>query len=397
MLWAHHSLFEPALALSGALADRDEVHLVVEVPHGGDRAANFGGRVGGLAPGLHDADPVLSPEHPEATRALWRSAASARVLVTSEERSSHPESVRLVRRVLHDVADLRPDVVHLDDVDVSPRLALALPTVRRRYGLVVGVHDPEPHSGDQDRRTKAVTRRLLLPRADAVVVHHAGGREALVRRHRWLRVPVRDVPLGVYGHLAHALPEEGPETAATPTVALFGRLTPYKGLDLLYAAAPTVAAAVPGVRFVVAGEPAAGYEPPTPPPAVAASIDVRRGYLTTEEIGRLCRDATVVVCPYTDASQSGVVLTAYAFGAPVVVTDVGGLPEYVDEGRTGLVVPPGDPAALAAALVRVLVEPGLAARMRDAVRETVAGDLSWSRSAAVLRSVYREVAGRRDR
>ena len=391
-------MFEPALALTAALAGRSGVHLLLEVPHGGDRAANFAGAVDGLAPGLHDADPVLAPHHPEPTRAMWRAAASAHVLVTPGRRSSHPSSVAVVRRALRWVAGLQPDVVHLDDVDVSSRLALALPTVRRPYGLVVGVHDPDPHSGESDWRTKAATRRLVLPRADAVVVHHDRGREALLRRHPRLRAPVRVVPLGVYAHLAHVLEEpDRPVDVAGPTVVLFGRLTPYKGLDLLYAALPRVATQVPGVRVVVAGSPAGDYVPPTPPRVEGLTVDVRPGYLTTEEVGRLCRSATVVVCPYTDASQSGVVLTAQAFGAPVVVTDVGGLPEYVDDGRTGIVVPPADPQALAAALVRVLREPGLAQRMREEVGRVTADERSWSRAAEALDAVHREVAQRRHR
>ncbi len=62
----------------------------------------------------------------------------------------------------------------------------------------------------------------------------------------------------------------------------------------------------------------------------------------------------MVALPYTEASQSGVVSTAYGFGKPVVVTDVGSIPEIVDDGVTGLIVPPRDPAALAEAIIRLL-------------------------------------------
>ncbi|WP_377640272.1 glycosyltransferase family 4 protein [Oryzobacter terrae] len=377
------------------MADRAEVHLVLEVPPTHWRSANFDAAVDGLAPGLHPADPVLAPFFPEATRAMWRAAASAHVLVTSPRRARHPASVGLMRRVLRWVADLEPDVLHLDDVDVSPRLALALPTVRRPYALVVGCHDPEPHSGEADWRTKALSRRLVLPRAAAVVVHHEGGAEAIARRHLGLHAPVRVVRLGAYTFLTHGLTGAAP--ARDPrTIALFGRLTPYKGVDLLYAAAPAVAAAVPGTRIVVAGEPAAGYVPPTPPAADGLTVDVRPGYLSTAEVAELCRSSAVVVCPYTDASQSGVVLTAHAFGAPVVATAVGGLPDYVDDGRTGLLVPPGDPAALAAALTRCLSEPGLADELRRGVAD-LATDGAWSGAAGTLLDLYAEVAARRGR
>jgi glycosyltransferase involved in cell wall biosynthesis len=392
VLSTHNTLFEPALSLTSALADRAEVHLVVEAPSDSWRAAHFEGALQGLPPGLYPADPVLAPHFPPETARLWRSAASAHVLVTSGRRARHPQSIRVMRRFLRWICDLDPDVVHLDDVDVSARLALALPTVRRLPPLVVGLHDPDPHSGESDWRTKALTRAILLRRADAVVVHHEAGRDAVLRRHPGLQVPVAVVRLGAYSFLTHGLPQ-GPTQVPDPrTVTLFGRLTPYKGVELLYAAAPALAARVPGARFVIAGQPAGGYVLPAPPVTDHLSVDVRNGYLTTAEVAELCRTSAVVVCPYTDASQSGVVLTAYAFGTPVVATAVGGLPDYVDDGFSGLLVQPGDPDALADALARCLGENGIAPDLRRGVREATATDLSWSRPAAELLALYAEVA-----
>ena len=96
----------------------------------------------------------------------------------------------------------------------------------------------------------------------------------------------------------------------------------------------------------------------------------------------LCQRAAVVACPYVDASQSGVVLTAFALGTPVVTSAVGGLPEYVEHGETGLLVPPGDSEALARALTLVLEDRGLRARLRSGIACRLEGDLGWSRSAA---------------
>jgi glycosyltransferase involved in cell wall biosynthesis len=98
----------------------------------------------------------------------------------------------------------------------------------------------------------------------------------------------------------------------------------------------------------------------------------------------------VIVCPYRDATQSGVVLTAYAFGVPVVVSAVGGLIEYVEHGRTGLVVPPGDANALAAAVGQLLLDPILQARIRDGIHDAVRGELNWNRTAESLLRTYSE-------
>ncbi|WP_345775096.1 glycosyltransferase [Dietzia cinnamea] len=87
------------------------------------------------------------------------------------------------------------------------------------------------------------------------------------------------------------------------------------------------------------------------------------GKSATGQGARVVRAARVVVTPYLRASQSGVVHLAFSHARPVVSTDVGDLAEAVHDGESGLLVPPGDVAALARALERLLVDPALAERL----------------------------------
>jgi glycosyltransferase involved in cell wall biosynthesis len=142
-------------------------------------------------------------------------------------------------------------------------------------------------------------------------------------------------------------------------VALFfGYVRRYKGLDLLLESWPRVRAQRP-VTLLVAGE---CYEDPAPYRALAEGAGGEPGvrlmlrYVPDEEVEALFKAADVVVLPYRSATQSGVTHVAYALGVPVITTDVGGLAETVHPDETGLVVPPGDPEALAAAIVRYFAE-----------------------------------------
>jgi glycosyltransferase involved in cell wall biosynthesis len=390
VLYTHHSLFEPALSLAAALADLAEVHLLMEVPASNEQVAHFEAGDGGLPSGLVDADPVLAPFYPARVRARWQRTASFQLVVTGAHRARDPRSLRELREVLAWVREIQVDVLHVDDVDVSSRLALALALSRSPCPIVLGCHDPEPHSDERHWRLKRLTRALMLPRAAAYVVHHQAGREAFRRHHPRLRCPVHVVRLGAYSFLS---PDGAPgDERDDRLVLMFGRMTRYKGLEALYRAAPRVARAVPGVRFVVAGRPVPGYEPP-PAPALEGGgrIEARYDYVRADEVAALFSAARVAVCPYTDASQSGVVLTAFAFGCPVVATDVGGLPEYVHDGTSGLVVPADDDEALADALIRCLEEPDLLARLRAGVAREVSGELSWDRAASQVLDVYRGV------
>lgn len=392
VLYTHHSLFEPALSLAAALSGKVELHLLLELPAGTWKTANFEAEGDDLPSGVVAADELLAPFFPERTRRMWQQAASFHLVVTSPRRARGRESRRLMGQVLDWIRDLEPDLVHLDDVDVSPRLALAMACRRTPFPLLVGCHDPDPHSGEQQWRTKRLVRALMLPRADAFLVHHQAGALGFHRRHPRTHAPVYVVRLASYGFLSHHQATLAAAPAA-PMVLLFGRMTPYKGLEDLFRAAPHVARAVPGVRFVVAGAPVTGYQPPpTPVLPNGGRVETRYEYVSTADAADLFARARVAVCPYTDASQSGVVLTAYAFGCPVVVTDVGGLPEYVEDGRTGLVVPPGDSVALAATLVRCLGDPELVASMRAGVASANTSSLGWARVATELLDVYSAVA-----
>ncbi len=146
----------------------------------------------------------------------------------------------------------------------------------------------------------------------------------------------------------------------------FGYIRRYKGLDTLLEAWPKARARRP-MTLLVAGE---CYEDPAEYERLAAAagegVRLMQRYIPDDEVEALFKAADAVVLPYRSATQSGVTHVAYALGRPVITTDVGGLSETVHPGETGLVVPPGDPGALAEAMVRFF-EADLGPRMAAGV------------------------------
>ncbi|MDQ3811820.1 MAG: glycosyltransferase family 4 protein, partial [Chloroflexota bacterium] len=247
------------------------------------------------------------------------------------------------------------------------------------------------HTGERNWRTELV-RRATFGRVKRFILHSRALSASF--RQQYLVPPERlgAVHLGKYDVLcswASGAVEQEPRT-----VLFFGRLSPYKGLDVLLEAAPEVARQVPGMRFVIAGPVVAGYTLPPPPPlAGGGRVEVIDRYVSNAELADLFQRATVVACPYVDASQSGVILTAYAFGRPVVATSVGGLPEYVEAGQTGLLVPPADAGALAGALVSIVSTPAWQERARSAIARLDRDRLNWQRAGAGLLDEYAAAIG----
>ncbi len=150
-------------------------------------------------------------------------------------------------------------------------------------------------------------------------------------------------------------------STGVPVFLFSGLLRPYKGWDVLLEAFAEVKRALPDAVLLLAGEPwgeaklLAGR--PAPP-----GVRLFLRFLPAEERGLLFDACDAVVCPYRHATGSGIAADAVAHGKPVIGSDVPGLAVVVEEGVSGLLVPPGDARALAAAMLRFVRE-GLAVRL----------------------------------
>jgi glycosyltransferase involved in cell wall biosynthesis len=147
-------------------------------------------------------------------------------------------------------------------------------------------------------------------------------------------------------------------TGPGPVLLFFGLVRPYKGLRHLIEAMPEIRRRS-GAELFVVGE---FYEDRAPYEELVQGLDLGRcvrfvdRYVPNEEVEAFFVASDLVVLPYISATQSAIVQIALAFDRPVIVTAVGGLPEVITPGRTGFIVPPADPGALAGAVVRFFEE-----------------------------------------
>jgi glycosyltransferase involved in cell wall biosynthesis len=175
-----------------------------------------------------------------------------------------------------------------------------------------------------------------------------------------------------------------------PYALFVGRISEQKGIFQLLDAARQLPE---GVQLVLCAS-----SPDTPElltrlqTAVSGRPPIRwiNAMLPVEEVVQLYSHAAVFVCPSIYEPFGIINLEAMACGTPVVASRVGGIPEVVQDGETGWLVEPGDPAALAGALQAVLADPARARRMGEAGRRRVEAHFSWDRIAALTMDVYRQ-------
>jgi glycosyltransferase involved in cell wall biosynthesis len=304
------------------------------------------------------------------------------------------------RALLSALRRFRPDVLHLQ-AGTHPLLHLGLLLAARaatRARTVVTAHDLVPKNAT---RLGALAARLLQRAADRIVVHGVALERELAARVPSVAARIRVVPHGAAQLLAPAPERDDVERDAVhgasprpPTLLFFGYLHEEKGLPDLIDALPQVAARVPALRVVIAGEPELDVAPLQSRAlslGVADRIEWRLRYVEAGEVGALFTAATAVVLPYRKASQSGVAFLAGAYGRPLVATRVGALPEVVQDGVSGLLVPPEDPQVLAAALSELLSDPARARKMGGAHARFCRTEGSWASIAQRTRALYGEL------
>ena len=216
-------------------------------------------------------------------------------------------------------------------------------------------HNVLPH--EKSVVDKLALRTALSP-GDGYIVHSQADAERLLAQ--FPGAEVRVTPLPSYAALGKAdendLPTKVPSDR--PLLLFCGFVRPYKGLDVLLEAMPLVLAKRP-VHLLVAGEFWDGREPYLEQIErldLGEAVTMVDRYLTNEELIACIDKSEVVVLPYRSATQSAVIQAAFGQGRPVITTNIGGLPEVVADGRTGLIVPAEDPSALAAAMNRFFDE-----------------------------------------
>jgi glycosyltransferase involved in cell wall biosynthesis len=306
-------------------------------------------------------------------------------------RHRHLRNAKFLFELYRHIRGWAPDLIHfLGEKNVWLNL---LPILLRPTPVVTTVHDIACHPGDTD--SKKVPRALVkwfIRQSNAVIVHGEGLREAAdghlpVRLSRIFVLP--HLPLFYYWRLAEQS-ELGRKADDCFRILFFGRLFEYKGLDYLLTAALLVKDIVRNVKFVVAG---------TGDQQLIARLremprdlfDIRARFIRDEEVAELFSEADLVVLPYVEASQSGVLMIAMAFGLPVVATNVGEIGTAVETHRIGLVVPPRDSRALAAAITRLATDKAMYARFSANVQAAIRTELAPPAFGERIKSVYRDI------
>ena len=317
-------------------------------------------------------------------------------------------------RLLGYAATAKPRIFHIlwnNKFQLFDRIALML--YYRVLGRKIAFTAHNVNAAQRDSRDSIANRvslRIQYRLAHHIFVHTERMKAQLGHEFGVPDGKISVIPFGIN----NTIPETGLTAAQAKrqlgilpgesAALFFGQIAPYKGLEYLIAALPELLRSMKNFRLIVAGRVKQGcnehwrdIEQMLASEEIMNRVILRNGHIPDEEVEVYFKAADVLVLPYVQVFQSGVLFLAYNFGLPVIVTDVGSLKDDVAEGVSGLVCNPGDPIALAEAIGRYFSSDMFRElpTTRETIRRFANERHSWLKVGEITESVYQMLLGAR--
>lgn len=283
-------------------------------------------------------------------------------------RMRDPRSIRVFHKLSKTICDDGVDLAHLL-VGPDEFWFAVLACLLRDVPVVSTMIQPTRDVGERFPFWAIwAIQKLLTYGSDMVIVNGVEQVELVQRLYKMPATRVEYVPLSMrttaMRWATKAMSEE------PGTILFFGRATPHKGLEYLVRAEPLITREVPHARILISAH-GSDLERCRQMIQDDSHFEIHEGFVPGDVMATFFQRASLVALPYLSSTSSGVLMTAYAFGKPVVATNISVFSDYVEEGVTGFLVPPANVERLADAIVRLLSDDALRHRMGENAKRWV--------------------------
>ena len=238
------------------------------------------------------------------------------------------------------------DVVHFD---TASGRAISCLFFLKKNQLALTIHDPIPHVGEESLLLDLV--RYFYKRQARSISFYSSYSSGLFKKYnRRLNGRLTQLRLQPYSFIAQFKQTPIPHRRF---ILFFGQLSYYKGIDLLLEAIPKVLHVYPNEHFVIAGKSNGFVIDKKLLDEYPHHITFIDDYLSVEQLSQLIHASKFVVCPYREATQSGVLMTAFAMGKTVMATNIGAFREYISDGINGMLTHP-EPLSIATGIMTMV-------------------------------------------
>ena len=283
-------------------------------------------------------------------------------------------------RVAKFIEEGKFDIIHTD----ITMMMWKVPLLKYHKKMVLVQHEAIPHARKQ-RLLERLFRRLNYSLIPKIVILNSTVYDQFCYKYGLKRESVLVNKLGpldcinIFASNRH--------TYNPNKIVFWGRIAKYKGLEYLCQAMPIVHEKVPNAELIIAGGGEFYFDIESY--KQLPYIQIIHRYLDMEELAGVISDCAFTVCPYVSSSQSGGVITSLVMGKPVVGTNFDTMKEMLEDGVTGLLVPPRDVDSLANTMIRLLNDVDLQKYLMNNIKKRVNPDVEWSLIADKYLAFYK--------
>ena len=299
----------------------------------------------------------------------------------------HPKNFKIIKELIKFLKNNKYDLIHFNtNAPLIFYIKLFLPSIP----IVITVHDPIAHLGEK-HLLYSLSDKFLFRLKNCSYILHSKYSQMLFERVTKNRTESYMIPFGNHEWLNEYKMQDS--QLKYGLILFFGRIYKYKGIDVLLKSFQQVKQEIPEAHLIIAGS--GDYWFDFTEYAKEDSIQIIDRYIPNEEIVSLLIQAHIVVLPYLEATQSGVVSTAFTFCKPIVATKTGGIPEIVRDGITGLLVEPNDSKALTVAIIKIIQSKILYNTIKKNISNMYnEGEFSWKEISSKTIQVYLSIVGK---
>ena len=280
------------------------------------------------------------------------------------------------------ITKINPDIIHISG-SYMWLIGLFFFLKLKRSHVVVTLHDVNVHYGENTFINR-LTNYFYIKIADYLFVHGQNLKKEILKRG----INKNNVFVIPHGNYSFFTEFSDKETLEDGSILFFGRIEDYKGLKYLLESIPLIENNVNHFNVIIAGR--GSLDKYGELIKRTKNLEIINRYIEDELVAQLFQRASVVVMPYVEGSQSGIIPIAYSFKKPVVVTNVGSISEVVEDGITGFIVPPRDSKALAESLITLLNNNELRKQMGENSYRKMKKELSWDNIANKTVEIYKK-------
>ncbi len=387
LYYTNTSYADFALEIVNELKKHVKLHLIIELS-----PENKSGTIISTSslegkPVVCDPPAILTKECLEEISHYFDGCASVKFYIQTAKKTFTPRNFLSARKLWKHISSIQTDLIHFDTITQRSLGLIPYLFAHFRKKIVLALHDPVPHTNEVNWRFW-LTTKLSFPLAGTFLFYSEYSRKAFHELYGNIRknsIILRMKPYRVYNKfLTHDFSPKG------EYILFFGRVSYYKGIDVLLKAIPAILVKFPHIKFVLAGSNFPGYsidESLLSP--VSENIILKNYFISPAELVALIEKSCFVVCPYREATQSGVLMTSFACSRSVIASNVGAFPEYITEGINGKIFEADNPASLTEAILNMLENENYVAFNQAVYNETLRNN--WSGNMEVLMKAYHTI------